>query len=191
MNKVPRSAVVLVFASFMLLDNFLMENMDRWALRHFWPDVLAIFLAQYFPYVLGAFFALFLLVNFRRYWWMFLEGVCASAIAWLSVGAFGWLFARPRPFVSGSFRIVLPYPATSPSFPSTHAAVFFALATVVFLYNKKAGLFFFLGAIIIGLARVFCGLHWLSDVLAGMVLGTFLGFLAHFLPRRLWRLGRA
>lgn len=169
----------------MFLDNLLMAKINDFVLHYFWLDVLAIYLAQHLAYTLAAVFVLFLLVNFRYYWWMFLEGIGAVFFGWLLVGAIGFLFSRLRPFVSGDFMMILPH-AASPSFPSTHAAVFFALAIIVCFYNKKAGLGFLIGATLIGLARVFCGLHWPSDVLAGMALGILIAMAVHFFPRRIF-----
>jgi len=37
------------------------------------------------------------------------------------------------------------------------------------------------------LARVFCGLHWFSDVSAGMGIGIFIGLAVYYFPRRLFR----
>jgi len=101
-------------------------------------------------------------------------------------GAISFLTARPRPFAAGDFQAILPH-AANPAFPSTHAAVFFALAVVVCFYNKKAGFWFVLGAVLISAARVFCGLHWPSDVLAGMSLGILIALAVHFLPRKIFR----
>jgi len=172
----------------MFLDVWLMARINGLTLRYFWLDSLGIFLAHYLPYLLIAVFLIFLLINFRRYWWMFLEGAAAVFLSWLLAGAIGFLLPRARPFVNGNSLMILPH-AASPSFPSTHAIVFFSLAIIVFIYNKKAGLFFLIAAALISAARVFCGIHWPSDILAGMGLGILMAMLAHFAPRRLWRLG--
>jgi undecaprenyl-diphosphatase len=71
------------------------------------------------------------------------------------------------------------------SFPSGHAAFFFALATAVTLFNKKVhpersrrtGIWLFVGAFLISLARIYAGVHYPSDILAGAAVGVFSGWL--------------
>jgi membrane-associated phospholipid phosphatase len=58
------------------------------------------------------------------------------------------------------------------SFPSDTATLYFALVTIVFLQNKKLGLLSFLWALLtVGACRVAAGLHYPSDILAGMIFG--------------------
>jgi undecaprenyl-diphosphatase len=61
------------------------------------------------------------------------------------------------------------------SFPSGHTMTAFSIALVVsYFYPPLEGLLFFL-AISIAVSRIVLGMHFLSDVLAGMVLGVALG----------------
>jgi undecaprenyl-diphosphatase len=61
------------------------------------------------------------------------------------------------------------------SFPSGHTMTAFAIALVVsYFYPALEGPLYFL-AISIGFSRVVLGMHFLSDVLAGAVLGSALG----------------
>lgn len=64
------------------------------------------------------------------------------------------------------------------SMPSGHAAFFFALATGVYMYNKKMGIVFYLVATIISIMRVMEGAHYVSDVLVGALLGIMLAYIA-------------
>lgn len=73
------------------------------------------------------------------------------------------------------------YPEASFSFPSGHATiavVFYGFLTYILIHNKKRwntkASLFFLGAIIlffIGFSRLYLGVHYLSDVLGGYLLG--------------------
>jgi len=64
------------------------------------------------------------------------------------------------------------------SFPSGHAMTAFSIALVLsYFYPGLEATLFFL-AFSIALSRVVLGMHFLSDVLAGMVLGVSLGFAA-------------
>jgi undecaprenyl-diphosphatase len=59
------------------------------------------------------------------------------------------------------------------SFPSDHAALFFAVATGLFFVSARAGLFAWLYVlVVICLPRVYLGFHYPSDILAGALLGA-------------------
>lgn len=59
------------------------------------------------------------------------------------------------------------------SMPSDHAVMFFALATGFFLISRKVGILALLhAAIIVCLPRILLGLHYLSDILAGAIIGV-------------------
>jgi len=62
------------------------------------------------------------------------------------------------------------------SFPSGHALFFFAAATAIWHYDKKLGYAFFFAAALISSARIFVGVHWPSDVIAGAALGILTGW---------------
>jgi undecaprenyl-diphosphatase len=47
----------------------------------------------------------------------------------------------------------------------------------VYFYNKKISIWFFVAAFLIGLARVFTGVHYPLDILGGAVIGIFVGWL--------------
>ena len=66
------------------------------------------------------------------------------------------------------------------SFPSTHTAIFSALAFSIFFINKKIGYIFIFFALLIGLARIVAGVHFPYDILGGFVLGAALAVLARY-----------
>jgi membrane-associated phospholipid phosphatase len=81
---------------------------------------------------------------------------------------------RPRPVLEG-----LPPLGGAPSslsFPSAHATSSFAVATAMTRVDGVAGLAFVL-ALALSLGRPYLGMHYPSDVLAGAVLGIFLGLI--------------
>jgi undecaprenyl-diphosphatase len=80
---------------------------------------------------------------------------------------------RPCQLVPHCWSKVLP--PDQFSFPSGHTMTAFAIALVVsYFYPSLEGPLYFL-AISIGFSRVVLGMHFLSDVLAGAVLGSGLG----------------
>ncbi len=102
------------------------------------------------------------------------------------------LFGRVRPcyaFPLGTFRWLAPA-ADAGSLPSLHAANLFALALVGTLAHRRLALPLYAIAVAVGLSRIYVGVHWPSDVLAGAVWGTVSGALAAG-ASRLGRLSRS
>ena len=64
---------------------------------------------------------------------------------------------------------------TSWSFPSGHTSSSFAFATAVAANNKKLGVAAYVLAALIGFSRIYLGVHYCTDVLAGAVLGVVYG----------------
>ena len=58
---------------------------------------------------------------------------------------------------------------------------FFALSAGVYSFNKKAGIWFFVVSALIGLARVFAGVHYFSDIVGGLAVGLFSFWVISFL----------
>jgi undecaprenyl-diphosphatase len=170
------------------MDLSLFFQINQYAGKWAALDGLAIFFARYFEYFLLFFLLLFLIKNFRKYWAMVLLALASAGVARFGVASLiRHFWHRNRPFIDSHVNLLFSYPNEA-SFPSGHATFYFALATVVFLRNKKAGILFYLAAFLICLGRIFVGIHWPSDILIGALVGIFSGWLIHeifkkFLPK--------
>ena len=104
----------------------------------------------------------------------------ATSIASLFVARGLALFLpfRGRPFSIPMLHIHLPF-GDDPgalidwsSFPSDHAAFYFAIATCIFFVSRKIGIVAYCFAFVVeGLIRVYLALHYPTDVLAGATIG--------------------
>jgi undecaprenyl-diphosphatase len=84
---------------------------------------------------------------------------------------------RPRPFAEPARLFVVPGGFTptyiSSSFPSGHAVVFFALAAALLSISRPIGSIALVHAVLVdSLPRLYLGLHYPSDVLAGALLAV-------------------
>lgn len=89
------------------------------------------------------------------------------------------LFGRLRPCYAmpGAVRQLLPA-ANIPALPSLHAANLFALALVSTLADRRLAPLAYLAAALVALSRVYGGVHWPSDVVAGALWGSLCGLAA-------------
>jgi len=159
------------------MDLFFFNIINNLALKSNILDWIFIFFAEYSGYFLIFFLFLFLFKDFRKYKFLPVSALLAGFFARYGiVEIVRFLFHRARPFVENDVSVLIEHASTS-SFPSGHTSFFFALSTIVFLYNKKAGYIFFTISFLIGFSRIVSGIHWPSDILIGALIGILIGWL--------------
>ena len=87
------------------------------------------------------------------------------------------LFARIRPFDLFGLPIIIPQPMDY-SFPSGHTAAAFAAAFALCCMNRKIGIVAYIFAACMAFSRIYLLVHFPSDILGGIVVGTFGAWLA-------------
>jgi len=149
-------------------------------------DKWGIFIARDLIYILSFVALVFILFSFwrKKYrdcaWYIILSVILSRGILTplVRIG-----FPRARPFISHKVNLLILHPATN-SFPSGHTTFIFALSFAIFFYAFKrdlslrekkyflgGGILFLILSTFIGFARVFCGVHWPSDILGGIIIG--------------------
>lgn len=87
--------------------------------------------------------------------------------------------ARVRPYEVIDGLTLMVGKATDYSFPSGHTGSAFALAVVVFMAMPgKYGIIALVLATLMGLSRLYVGIHYPGDVIGGMVLGIITSIIA-------------
>ncbi len=87
------------------------------------------------------------------------------------------LFPRKRPYLMIEKTKCPANPLQDHSFPSGHTTAIFSVVTPYCLYIPQLALVLIPMGLCVGLSRVYLGLHYPSDVLAGAILGTVTGLL--------------
>ena len=97
------------------------------------------------------------------------------------------LISRPRPWLDWPI-IPLVTEKDPNSFPSGHtnAAFAFAVAVCMSAPKKWMKITAVCMAAVMGLSRLYVGVHFPSDVLAGAVVGSLCGFAGAFVVRKVW-----
>ena len=99
----------------------------------------------------------------------------AAVLGILAFTALKRLSQRPRPCQIEPHCWSKVLPPDRFSFPSGHTMTAFSIALVVsYFYPSLEGVLFFL-ALSIAVSRIVLGMHFLSDVLAGVIMGVALG----------------
>ncbi len=143
-------------------------------------DGLAILIAKAAVYVLVAIVAL-------RWFWHGDRGhdrhiaiSCGAAVA-LGLGLNQLVlmfYDRVRPYDLGMTHLIVGKSA-DPSFPSDHATLAFAIAAMLVLKKDRFAPYFLAAAILVGVARVFVGIHFFTDVLGGIATAAAAAILVH------------
>lgn len=94
------------------------------------------------------------------------------------------LVARPRPYTTIPGLTALVQEASF-SFPSGHTNCGFACALALTMYFGKAGAWTYVFAAIIALSRCYVGVHYPTDILGGMIVGTLSAWLVYRLLQKL------
>lgn len=141
-------------------------------------------LDMFFMFITHFFFVFSLLVIFSLFTAMYNDKIQIIFPLWLSAilaGIFSYILKyviyRPRPEIIGLIS------ESTPAFPSFHAAVIFATLPLLFYHNKFSKSIKWLWlilALFVSFSRLYAGVHFLSDIIGGAILGLVIGQMAAF-----------
>ena len=140
--------------------------------------------------ILGAF--VFLSIKeYKKQFWILIILIALSFLLAdrISVLCFKDVFERLRPSHAlegvnlvklNSWNLIYDYKGGQFGFVSSHAANAFSLATIFAVLGKKykhLPVLIYSWAILVGYSRIYCGVHYPSDVIVGGILGIGIGLL--------------
>jgi len=162
----------------MNIDYQLFFLINKFAGHFSWLDKFTIFFSDNAGYIAIAVLFIITAVKYKNiknnFLILILYPLLSAAISRIVIaGAIRLIYFRPRPFLTHAVNQLINHSSNEGSFPSGHASFYFALATAIYLTNKKLGIIYFIIAILMGLSRIFTGIHYPLDILAGAIIGIF------------------
>lgn len=161
------------------MDYYIFQQLNNLAGQYKLVADLTVFFGRYFQYFLVGGVCLYLAARnpaFRDFRKIALALLAAVISRFGFASGLRQLYFRPRPFVSHQVYQLIPQDFLKGSFPSGHMAFLFAFGMFLYMSNKRVGQIVFGGGILIGIARIFGGVHYPSDILGGIILGVLVGW---------------
>lgn len=136
--------------------------------------VLTTFCARY---VIGLFLPIIAWIRFGRASkqekHLMAEAIWAGIIALALATVFAYVIGRPRPFLASPLiELRIPPPTHDVALPSGHTSTAFALAGIIAYAIPEYALGVYVLAGLVALGRMMAGVHYPTDILAGIVLGS-------------------
>ncbi len=121
-------------------------------------------------------------------WWnIIIKAGIAGVLGYAIRFVIALIHFRSRPFASlPDVHLLIQKSSQESSFPSGHATAAFAIAFTLYRYDRAWGSAFLIIAGIISISRVFVGVHFVSDVIAGAVVGFFSAWVVGDIDRKEW-----
>lgn len=157
--------------SLLQVDYQLFEMVNHWGAVFSLLNPVMRFFAEYAEYLFYFGIVVYWFTRTEQNRWMVAEALISACIAMGFSAVLGHFFYRDRPFVTHAVLQLINHPANA-SFPSDHAIGAFVIATTIWLFRSKDGKLWLAIAALIALSRVWTGVHYPLDVLAGAVIGA-------------------
>lgn len=147
-------------------------------------NTLIIFIAKYLVFVSAAVAVVYFAKQPRqKQKEILIFAVILLPLSYVFAKLVSHFYFDPRPFVEGNFTPLLPH-APDNGFPSDHTLLGAAIAFAILHFNKKLGLLLLFLAALVGVARVFSGVHHTVDIAGSLIIAGLIYFLAAYSTRK-------
>jgi undecaprenyl-diphosphatase len=140
-------------------------------------------------YIIGAQYVIYLTIAVAGLYFFFLPkedkkhfvilAVIALPLAYIMAKVAGHFYFDPRPFVDGHFTPLISHAADN-GFPSDHALLASAIAAVLYPFRKAGSIILWLLAIVIGISRVYVGVHHPIDIIGSILISVVATGIVYF-----------
>lgn len=112
----------------------------------------------------------------------FYKALLVPAIGFLLLSIFRHIINRPRPYETFQVPPAIKKETKGHSFPSRHvfSATMIAMSYLVYFPWNWVGILFLLVAILLGAVRVLSGVHYVSDVVVGMLVAIAMAVVGYY-----------
>ncbi len=110
-------------------------------------------------------------------------GILSLPLTYLTAKLIAYFYYNPRPFVENNFLPLIPHSPDN-GFPSDHTLLGAALAFLFYPFNKKISYLLLVFTFIIGLSRVYVGIHHFIDILASVLIAAGVTFFCFLLIKK-------
>lgn len=104
-------------------------------------------------------------------------GLASLPITYLVAKLAGHFYYNPRPFAALNFTPLIPH-ADDNGFPSDHALILAAIASIIYPFSKKISALLWALTFAVGISRVFAGVHHLIDIIGSVAIAVIISVLA-------------
>ncbi|MDE2232622.1 MAG: phosphatase PAP2 family protein [Patescibacteria group bacterium] len=114
---------------------------------------------------------------------MAILAIASAVLAYIVAKLCGMVYYDPRPFVVDNFTPLIAHAADN-GFPSDHALLVSVVAMIGTIWEKKLGMWLWIIAITVGIARVYVGVHHTTDVVGSAVIAIAATVTVHYVIKR-------
>jgi len=171
------------------MDYWLLKNLNMMTGQNLWLDAAVIFFAQFAICFLPMITVLIYFLSnrsqknkYQRALILLLFSLILAETIYLTISL---VYHRPRPFLSHpAVYPLIDVASSSQSFPSNHTILVFLFSLTILGVNQILGIVFLGLSILVGLSRIMAGVHYPSDVLAGIIVAILSTWLIKRIMKR-------
>lgn len=107
-------------------------------------------------------------------------GIIALPVIYIVSKIGAWFYFDPRPFVVGHATPLIPHDPDN-GFPSDHVLLVSAIASIIFPFSKKVSAYVWAIAVLVGISRVYVGIHHSIDVVGSLMISIVVSVIVFFI----------